>query len=92
MNPIEWLASIAKAAVTLCRRLIKGGLRNRSEEASRSVNTAAVIRSAPIELRWYEWPAARELHRERHGSIQGHHYRAWVNVTPLGVLMAIRRH
>lgn len=68
---------------------MKGHLRRRSEEASRNLNTAAVVRLAPVELRWYEWAAARELQREGHGLIKGQHHRAWVNVRPPGVLMAM---
>lgn len=88
MNPVEWVVSTVKAAGGLYRWLVKGHLRNRSEEASRNSDTASVVRSAPVRLRWYEWPAARELQREGRGSIEGRCYRAWVNVTPPGVLMA----
>jgi hypothetical protein len=35
----------------------------------------------------YEWPAARELQREGHGTIHDGHYQR-VNVTPPGILMA----
>lgn len=55
------------------------------------MDTASVVRSAPVRVYWYERAAARELQREGHGEIEGaSYYRAWVNVTPPGVLMAMR--
>jgi hypothetical protein len=89
MIPIGWVASALKPAVAVYRLVVKGDLRNRSEQASRNADTAVVVRSALTKLRWYEWPAARELQREGHGTIEGHCYRAWVNVTPPGMLMAM---
>ena len=89
MNPFSLVVSAAKAAGTAYRWVVKGHLRSRSEQASRSVDSASVIRSALVSLRWYEWSAARELAREGHGTIEGACYRAWVNVTPPGVLMAM---
>jgi len=89
MNAIEWVISAAKAAGSGYRWLVKRHLRNRSEKASHEVKTASVVRSALVELRWYEWAAARELQREGHGSIEGRWYRAWANVTPPAVLMAM---
>ncbi len=86
MNPIEWI----KAARGLYGWLVKGHLRNRSEHASRNADSASVVRSAPVMLRWHEWAAARELQREGHGAIEGEFYRAWVNVMPPSVLMAMQ--
>lgn len=89
MNPIEWVVSTAKVARSIYGWLVTSHLRDRSEQASRNVETASVIRSALVRVRWYEWPAARQLQREGHGTIEGRCYRAWVNVTPPGVLMAM---
>jgi hypothetical protein len=94
MNPVEWLVSAVKASGALYRWLVKGHLRDRSEEKARSTNTASVIRGGSVELHWYQWPAARELRREGHGTIHGGYYQTWVNVTPrwASMAMAARAH
>jgi hypothetical protein len=84
----NWVPSAAKGLGKLYQWLVTDRLRDRSEEKARSAPTAAVIRSGVVELRWYEWPAARQLQREEHGAIEGRCYRGWVNVTPRGVLVA----
>lgn len=89
MNPIGLSLSAAKAARQLYDWLVKGHLRERSEAAARSAPTALVIRGGSVKLRWYEWPAARALQREGHGTIRDGYYHTWVNVTPPGVLMAM---
>jgi hypothetical protein len=89
MNPVEWLVSAVKASGALYRWLVKGHLRDRSEEKARSANTASVIRGGSVKLHWYEWPAARELQREGHGTIRGNYYETWVNATPRWALMAM---
>src|ERR1700728_1702206 len=89
LNPVDWVVSAVKALGSLYRWLVKGHLRDRSEEKARSANTASVIRGGSVKLHWYEWPAARELHREGHGSIREGYYHTWVNVTPRWALVAM---
>jgi hypothetical protein len=81
--------AVVRSVVELYRDLVKGRLRNRSEQASHAVRSASVVRSAPTRLRWYEWHAARALQREGHGAIEGGNYRAWVDATPRWALLAI---
>lgn len=90
MNPIELGLSAAKTARKLYNASVMDHLRNRSEAAARGAPTASVIRGGSVKLHWYEWPAARALQRERHGTIRGGDYETWVNVTPPGVLMAMQ--
>jgi hypothetical protein len=89
MNPVNSFLSAVDIFFRLYQWLVKGHLRNRSEEIARNARTASVIRGGSVELRWYEWPAARALQREGHGTIRGNRYETWVNVTPTGILMAI---
>jgi hypothetical protein len=89
MNPVEWAISAVKAFGSLYRWLVKDHLRDRSEEMARSVRTASVIRGGSVKLRWHEWPAARALQREGHGTICEGYYQTWVNVTPPAILMAL---
>jgi hypothetical protein len=89
MNPVDWGLSAIKASGALYQWLVKGHLRDRSEERARSARTASVIRGGSVKLRWYEWPAARALQREGHGTIRESYYETWVNITPPGILLAM---
>jgi hypothetical protein len=82
-------SSVVRSAAELYRMVITSALRSRSERASHDVPSASVARSALVGLRWYEWPAARELQREGHGVIEGANYRAWVDATPRWALIAM---
>jgi hypothetical protein len=84
----NWVPSAFKIFGKVYELLVTNGLRNRSEQRARSSPTHSVIRGGAVKIRWYEWPAARQLQREGHGTIQGDHYQTWVNVTPRGLLMA----
>jgi hypothetical protein len=86
----NWVPSAFKVLGKLYELLATNGLRNRSEQKARSAPTASVIRGGAVKIRWYEWPAARQLQREGHGTIRNDdHYETWVNVTPRGLVMAM---
>ncbi len=93
MNPIDLGVSAVKAVYQLGRKvygwLVRDALQRRGEDAARDVPTASVLRGSRTKLRWYQWPAARELQREGRGTISGGYYETWVNVTPPGILMAM---
>lgn len=87
--PIGWLISAGKALGVLYTWLVKNRLRARAEELARNATTASVLRGSRIKLRWQEWPAARQLQSEGHGTIHDGHYETWVNVTPSVILKAM---
>jgi hypothetical protein len=94
VNPIEWVVSSVKVIRQIYRwvgQLVKNRLRDRSDELARRAPTASVLRGSRIKLRWYQWPAARELQREGHGAIRDGYYERWINITPPAILQAMAR-
>ena len=92
-STIGHLWSALKALYRLCDyayTAMTNRLRSRGEELARRAPTASVIRGSRLPLRWYQWPMARRLQREGHGTIRNGCYETWIDVTPPGVLMVRR--